>query len=246
MSVVRKMENLRTFYTFGAFFLPRLWYNKRKTKRGENVGKCIVFCAADFDKLAQIVAEDDYILAADGGLRHLEALSVKPHAILGDFDSLGYVPTGAEVFPVEKDDTDAMLAVRHGLQRGYREFLIYGGLDGQRLDHTVANYQTLQFLADRGAKGYLIGKDYIVTVIKNENIRFPKTAEGILSLFCLGADAKGVSLKGLQYPLENGTLSSGFPLGVSNHFVGKDAEIRVENGSLLVMWDRQNGFPERE
>ena len=210
------------------------------------MGKCIVFCAAGFDELAQEITKEDYILAADGGLRHLEALSLKPHAILGDFDSLGYVPTGAEVFPVEKDDTDAMLAVRHGLQRGFREFLIYGGLDGQRLDHTVANYQTLQFLADNGAAGYLIGKDYIVTVIKKETIRFLKTAEGILSVFCLGGDARGVSLRGLQYPLQDGTLSSGFPLGVSNHFVGEAAEIRVEDGSLLVMWDRKNGFPERQ
>ena len=210
------------------------------------MGKCIILCAADFDKLAQPVKHDDYIIAADGGMRHLESLGLAPHAILGDFDSLGYVPQGAQVFPVEKDDTDAMLAVRHGLELGHREFLIYGGLDGQRLDHTVANYQTLQYLADRGASGYLIGRDYIVTVIKNEAIRFPKTAEGILSLFCLGADARGVSLRGLQYPLEDGQLSSGFPLGVSNHFVGDAAQISVKNGSLLVMWDRKNGFPERK
>ncbi|MBQ8768713.1 MAG: thiamine diphosphokinase [Oscillospiraceae bacterium] len=209
------------------------------------MGKCIIFCAAGFDELAQLITKDDYIVAADGGLQHLKALSLAPHAILGDFDSLGYVPQGSQVFPVEKDDTDAMLAVRHGLARGFREFWIYGGLDGQRLDHTVANYQTLQFLADHGAAGYLIGKDYIVTVIKDETICFAKTAEGIISLFCLGADARGVSLQGLKYPLENGTLSSGFPLGVSNHFVGERAEIQVENGSLLVMWDRKNGFPER-
>ncbi|MBQ7817290.1 MAG: thiamine diphosphokinase [Oscillospiraceae bacterium] len=209
------------------------------------MGKCIVFCAAGFDELAQTIATDDYIVAADGGVRHVEALSLEPHAILGDFDSLGYVPQGAAVFPVEKDDTDAMLAVRHGLERGFREFLIYGGLDGQRLDHTVANYQTLQFLADNGAKGYLIGKDYIVTIIKNETVRFSAAAEGIISVFCLGADAKGVSLQGLQYPLENGTLRSSFPLGVSNHFIGENAKISVEDGSLLAMWDRKNGFPER-
>lgn len=210
------------------------------------MGKCIVFCAAEFDSLAQPLGQEDYVIAADGGLRHLQALSLNPHAILGDFDSLGYVPQDGQVFPVEKDDTDAMLAARHGLERGYGEFWIYGGLDGQRLDHTVANYQTLQFLSDNGAVGYLIGKDYIVTVIQNESICFPKTAEGILSLFCLGAEAQGVNLKGLQYPLENGTLSSGFPLGVSNHFVGTEAKISVENGSLLVMWDRQNGFPNRD
>jgi thiamine pyrophosphokinase len=244
---VRKLENLQTFLHFRSSFFPGLWYNKEKTlTRGENVGKCIVFCAAGFDKLAREIQPEDYVIAADGGLEHLKALSLTPDAILGDFDSLGYVPQGAQVFPVEKDDTDAMLAVRHGLQRGFREFLIYGGLDGQRLDHTVANYQTLQYIANNGAKGYLIGKDYIVTVIKNETIRFPMTAEGILSLFCLGEDARGVSLRGLQYPLENGTLSSGFPLGVSNHFVGEETEIQVEDGSLLAMWDRKNGFPDRK
>jgi len=210
------------------------------------MGKCIIFCAAGFDKLAQPIEEDDYVIAADGGMRYLESLGLAPHAILGDFDSLGYVPQGSQVFPVEKDDTDAMLAVRHGLKQGFREFLIYGGLDGQRLDHTLANYQTLQFLADHGATGYLIGKDYIVTVVKEEAIRFPKTAEGILSLFCLGADAEGVSLQGLQYPLQNGRLSSGFPLGVSNHFVGENVQICVKKGSLLAMWDRKNGFPERK
>ncbi len=210
------------------------------------MGKCIIFCAAGFDELALPVENDDYIIAADGGVRHIESLGLAPHAILGDFDSLGYVPRGAEVFPVEKDDTDAMLAVRHGLNRGCREFLIYGGLDGQRLDHTIANYQTLQFLADRDAKGYLIGKDYIVTVIKNETLAFAPTAEGILSVFCLGVDAEGVSLQGLQYPLQNGRLSSGFPLGVSNHFVGEEARICVQKGSVLAMWDRKNGFPERK
>lgn len=207
------------------------------------MGKCIIFCAAGFDGLAQPIESGDYILAADGGLRHLQALGTIPDGILGDFDSLGYIPENAAVFPVEKDDTDAMLAVRHGLSLGYRNFVIYGGLDGQRLDHTVANYQTLHFLTKQGARGYLVGKDYIVTVISNESLRFSSEAEGILSIFCLGADAKGVCLRGLQYPLENGILTADFPLGVSNHFTGKPAEISVVEGSLLVMWDRKNGFP---
>ena len=207
------------------------------------MGKCIIFCAAGFDGLAQPIEQGDYVLAADGGLRHLQVLSIKPDGILGDFDSLGYVPAGAAVFPVEKDDTDAMLAVRHGLEKGFREFVIYGGLDGQRLDHTIANYQTLHFLTQNDARGYLVGKDYIVTAIRNDSIRFSEAAEGILSLFCLGADAHGVCIQGLQYPLENGVLTSGFPLGVSNHFTGKPAEISVADGSLLIMWDRKNGFP---
>ena len=207
------------------------------------MGACIIFCAAEFDRLARPVAGDDYIIAADGGLKHTQALGIVPNGILGDFDSLGFVPEGANVFPVEKDDTDAMLAVRKGLELGYREFMLYGSLDGPRLDHTIANFQTLQFLADREACGYLIGKEYLVTVVKNGRLCFPAGCTGTVSVFCLGADARGVTLTGLYYPLENGTLTAGFPLGVSNHFTGEKAEISVEEGSLLVLWDRKNGFP---
>jgi thiamine pyrophosphokinase len=145
---------------------------------------------------------------------------------------------------VEKDDTDAMLAVRRGLTLGYRDFVLYGSLDGPRLDHTVANFQTLQFLADRGATGYLAGLTTMVTVVKEGSIRFPAGTRGTVSVFCLGGDAKGVTLKGLYYPLENGTLTAGFPLGVSNHFTGDAAEISVKDGSLLVIWEGKNGFPQ--
>lgn len=208
------------------------------------MGKCIVFCAAEFDRLACPIEPEDYVIAADGGLQHTQALGIEPQEILGDFDSLGYIPQDARVFPVEKDDTDAMLAARRGLALGSREFLYYGSLDGKRLDHTVANYQTLQYLADHGARGYLVGQDFLVTVVKEGRIFFPEGTEGLISVFCLGADARGVSLRGLYYPLEGGTLTAGFPLGVSNHFTGAPAEISVEAGSLLVMWERKNGFPQ--
>ena len=208
------------------------------------MGKCIVFCAAEFDRLACPIEPEDYVIAADGGLQHTQALGIEPQEILGDFDSLGYIPQDARVFPVEKDDTDAMLAARRGLALGFREFLYYGSLDGKRLDHTVANYQTLQYLADHGGRGYLVGQDFLVTVVKEGRIFFPEGTEGLISVFCLGADARGVSLRGLYYPLEGGNLTAGFPLGVSNHFTGAPAEISVEEGSLLVMWERKNGFPQ--
>lgn len=208
--------------------------------------RCLIFCAAGFDGLALPLGPRDLVIAADGGLRHTQALGITPDIILGDFDSLGYVPEDSRVFPVEKDDTDAMLAVREGLRRGCREFLLYGALDGKRLDHTLANFQTLQFLADRGANGYLIGENYLVTVVKNGTLRFPATATGILSLFCLGPDARGVTLEGVKYPLTDGTLTPGFPLGVSNHFTGQAARITVRDGSLLVLWDKPCGFPTRE
>ena len=206
---------------------------------------CVIFCAAGFDGLLFPIPEGALVIAADGGLRHTEALGLAPDVILGDFDSLGYIPADSRVYPVEKDDTDAMLAVRVGLERGCDGFFFYGAMDGPRLDHTIANFQTLGYLATHGARGTLIGRDYIATVLSAESIEFSENAEGILSLFCLG-EAAEVSIEGLKYGLDHGTLTPDFPLGVSNHFVGKPAEITVHSGLVLALWDRCNGLGVRK
>ena len=90
-----------------------------------------------------------------------------------------------------------------------------------------------------------MGRDSIITVVKDGCLSFPAGCQGTISVFCLGADARGVTLEGLYYPLENATLSAGLPLGVSNHFTEKPGKISVRQGSLLVLWDRKNGFPDR-
>ena len=202
--------------------------------------RCVIFCAGEFDGLRVPPEKEDLLIAADGGLAHVRALGLEPDVILGDFDSLGYAPGGAEVFPVEKDDTDAMLAAKRGLSLGCREFLFYGSLDGPRLDHTVANFQTLAFLADRGARGILLGLRQQVTLVKNGTVRFHAGHKGNISVFAFGGNAEGVTIRGLKYRLEQGVLDPGFPLGVSNHFTGEEAEISVKNGSLLIIWDNQS------
>lgn len=208
------------------------------------MGRCVIFCAGGFEKLARPIQKDDYILAADGGLAHLQKLGLTPDGIIGDFDSLGYVPQNSQVFPVEKDDTDSMLAVRKGLELGYKEFILYGALDGPRLDHTIANLQTLLFLESQGAKGTLVGLKYLITTVKNGVLKLPLAESGIVSVFCLGEKARGVTIRGLKYGLENGQLDSSFPLGVSNHFMGKESSVAVEEGTLIVMYDVEKGFME--
>lgn len=181
---------------------------------------------------------DAFVVAADGGLRYLEEKGIAPDLVVGDFDSLGRVPRGDNVLlhPVEKDDTDTMLAVKLGLERGCDTFLLYG-CHGGRPDHMYANYQTLQFLAAHGARGYLVGDGWVSCVIHNGKLVFPEELSGTISVFCLDGEAKGVDLEGLYYPLQGGTLTSGFPLGVSNHFIGNNAVVSVQEGTLLVMWE---------
>ena len=205
---------------------------------------CYIFCAGEFDALAVPIEDGDLVIAADGGLRHTQQLGMIPDIVLGDFDSLGYVPEGAVVHPVEKDDTDAMLAVRQGLARGFRNFVIYGGMDGPRLDHTIANLQTLGFLARQGAGGYLVGLSFTATVIKDEKIVFSPDCDGIFSVFCLGNESV-VSINGAKYEADHAILTAFFPLGVSNHFEGRQVEITVHSGTVITIFDRTNPFPQR-
>lgn len=208
---------------------------------------CYVFCAAAFHGLWQSPCGDDLILAADGGLRHTQALGLEPDVILGDFDSLGYVPEGDRVrrYPVQKDDTDAMLAARLALERNCREVIFYGGLEGPRLDHTIANFQTLTFLAERGAVGILVGENQLVTALPPGQVVFPHTCRGTLSAFCLGQPVAGLTIRDLQYELTGGILTAGFPMGVSNQFLGRESSLCWCRGVLHLVWDRApGGYPE--
>lgn len=179
----------------------------------------------------------DMVVAADGGLCHLQSLGIAPTLTVGDFDSLASPPMGEGVitFPVEKDDTDTMLSVKLLWERGVREFRLLAGTGG-RSDHTLANLQTLLWVARRGGRAVLCGEGECFTVLHNATARFTPKTEGTLSVFAMGGDAHGVTLQGVYYPLENGTLTEEFPLGVSNHFVGEPATVQVGNGALLVYW----------
>ena len=204
---------------------------------------CYIIGAGPFYGLGQKPQIGDYILAADGGYRHCQTAALTPDLLLGDFDSLEDRPTtlDTQTFPVEKDDTDSMLAIKKGLELGCDTFYIYGALEGKRVDHTMANFQALQYLAERGVRGYLVGRRQIATAIHNDSLQIPPYFIDYLSVFCMGKDATGVNIRGAQYELENATLTSGFPLGVSNRFIQKKVTVSVEDGTLLLMWRRSNG-----
>lgn len=182
--------------------------------------------------------EGDFVIAADGGYAALQALGVTADLVVGDFDSLGYVPQAEEVVqhPVMKDDTDMMLAVKLGLDRGYRNFVLTGSVGG-RLDHTLANLQTLMYLAQQGARGMLYGEGTVITALKDGSLTL--TGEGVLSVFCLSGEARGVTEQGLLYGLDNAVMVSGYPIGVSNEFTGVPATISVTDGTLIILWSAE-------
>lgn len=183
---------------------------------------------------------DCYLIAADRGYENLKELGYLPDLTVGDFDSLGYTPADTEILchPVEKDDTDTLLAIREGLSKGFRYFILYGCIGGERIDHTIANLQALNYIASQGGMGFLIDGDTVITAIQNSKLMFDARERGDISVFCSGGDAEGVNVKGLHYELTNATLTSSFPLGVSNHFEGKASFVSVKNGTLTVIWHK--------
>lgn len=206
---------------------------------------CYIVGAGSFDKLDKLPQKGDLVIAADGGYAYLKQLGIWPDVLLGDFDSLAYVPEHDHILrhsPI-KDDTDMALAAFYAQEKGYRLFYLYGGLGGKRLDHTMANFQLLTGLSRAGMKAYLIGENNIVTAITGERISFAKEAKGMISVFSMTDVSKGISETGLKYTLDNATLKNDKVLGVSNEFIGEESSISVQEGTLLVMWEEQNGLP---
>lgn len=194
---------------------------------------------ADSNILPLAPQDGDYLIAADGGLDVLLQRGLTPDLVIGDFDSLGRCPAEWHpvVLPCEKDDTDMLSALKCGLQKGYDTFLLYGGMGG-REDHTIANIQLLYYLASLHKTGYLIGRQNILTAIRNDSIRFTGM-KGFLSVFCAGDRAQGVTISGCKYCLDDGELTHLYPIGVSNEFTGQPAEISVRNGTLLIVTENR-------
>lgn len=188
-------------------------------------------------------APGDYVIAADRGYDSLMAYGVNPDLVVGDFDSLGYAPSHPNVIhlPVEKDDTDLVFALRQGLERGYRRFVLLGGVGG-RLEHTMGNLQLLDWLTTQGAQGFLAGEKTAATALRDGALTFPPTMGGYLSVFCNSGTARGVTLSGLKYPLDNYEMTGSFPIGVSNQFTGVPATVSVDDGCLLLLWEEKGDF----
>ncbi len=208
--------------------------------------KCVIFGAgpiADYETTRALLPEEPYtILAADGGLRHTNALGLTPDAFIGDMDSLREedIPEGAILYPSRKDDTDMMLAVKKALAIGAKEIWMFGGLGG-RLDHSYANIQTLAYLLEYGVSGVLMDENHRVSMIADGQREKMSLAYHYLSVFAYGGVCTGVNITGAEYLLEDATLTPSFPLGCSNrHAPGEQMEVSVEHGTLLLIQTKLN------
>ena len=197
---------------------------------------CYIISAGDCECVKIEKTQEDIIIAADSGLRYCQRDNILPDIIIGDFDSLGFVPETESkiVLPVEKDDTDTSYAIKYAMEKGFREFVIFGATGGKRPDHTFANIALLSFIAKNGCKGFIVDGDYTITAITDSVIRFPAEMKGDISVFSFDEKATGVTEKGLKYSLDNAVVENCNPVGVSNSFIGQESYVEVKDGTLII------------
>lgn len=182
--------------------------------------------------------KEDLVIAADSGLRTAQAFGVTPKILLGDFDSLGEpdVPDGCELIrvPVEKDDTDTQLAVACAIERGAKEIVIVGGLEG-RLDHTLSTVAILEDLCERHVPATLTNGKNRVRFVRDGGVILPRSGFRYFSLIAADPVVKDVTVDGCKYPLKKAKLTRRFQYAVSNEIVGNCALIEVARGGVWIV-----------
>lgn len=202
-------------------------------------GRCVIITALLDCELSSVYSmrSDDYIICADGGISISERAGITPHLVMGDLDSVFSVSEEYTFIkhPKEKDDTDTMLCLKYGIEKGFKDFLIIGGIGG-RFDHTLANLQTLAFAKENDAKASIVSKDTFCTIIKGgEEYVLAKKDGAYFSVFSYSEKCEKVSIKGAKYELDGAELKNSFPLGVSNEFRDESARISVGSGMLIIV-----------
>lgn len=208
---------------------------------------CVVVSAgriADYNFIKSFIPEGAPVFAADAGFAHLAEMGLEAMAIVGDFDSL--TPGEGRAYPCvsyppEKDDTDTLLAIKLGIEKGYDQFIMIGALGG-RFDHAFANATALAYMRDHDVNGIIIDDECAMFMLESGEVYEPDTDDLLrtygetISVFPFGIECATVTMEGVKYPVDTYELSASIPLGVSNKITDmENCRITVHAGKVLVI-----------
>ena len=199
----------------------------------------------DYNFYEKLLKDVDMVICADGGANHAYRMKLKPHLIVGDFDSIKeeilefYENEGVRIekFPPMKDETDTQLAMLKAIELGAKE-ITFIGVIGERLDHSYANLSLLLYLLNRNIKGKIVNEMNEIYLI-NKFIEVEGKKGELLSLLPYSKEVKGIYTKGLFYGLSGQSMDLEMPYGISNVFIEDKATIKIEEGLLLVIKPRE-------
>lgn len=183
----------------------------------------------------------DFLVAVDGGLRHLKRLGLKPHLLIGDLDSVDpndlgeIIEAGIAVrkFPPAKDQTDLELALEYALELGYAQIVIAYPF-GDRIDHTLGNLNLLS-RPDLAGKTLSLDDGQVEVRLLDAGTSLSTQPGDLISLIDWGAPVEGITTTGLEYPLHNETLVPWQNRGISNIALSESIDLDFCSGRLLVI-----------
>jgi thiamine pyrophosphokinase len=193
------------------------------------------------DWLKKELTAADLLIAADGGLKHLQSLDFSPYLLIGDLDSVTpdqvdwAKARGSQVdrYPIAKDQTDLELALMAAKKMNVDEIIIVAGLGG-RLDQTLGNLSLLRLPELRDCSLRFDDGLEEVFIIRGQAKLHGQPGD-TLYLLPLWGQVDGVVTEGLAYPLVNETLYSEHTRGISNVMSLPLARVSVSAGELLCV-----------
>ena len=190
---------------------------------------CVIFGSnGDVSPRERFDGRDGLILATVGGFYKAVEHGVLPDAVVGDFNDGETLDTDEFVVKIERDKADSALfaAVKVGLRRGCKTFVIYGTSGG--LAPTAESFSALAYLDAHGARGFLVDGETIATVFSDGSLTLPETAVGTVSIFAYGGAAVPSALTAEQPPLP--------PVIAAD--AKRGTTVSVKRGALLVVFGR--------
>ena len=188
--------------------------------------------------LKSCMRDADLTIAADSGLAAFDAAGLMPDLLVGDMDSVAPEVLGRYEGRLPehrlssiKDDTDGVDALDWAIARGATHITLLGALGG-RLDHAMANVMLLVRAHEKGAQARILSETVRIARVDGEAVLSGAKGDTV-SLVPLG-EARGVTLTGFFYPLNDHTLTSDYPLGVSNVVTQDEATVSVAQGDLIM------------
>lgn len=210
--------------------------------------KTLIVTGGNINKnfLLEVVNKENFdtIIAVDNGLRILSENKIKPNHIVGDFDTIDANILAEyrndksieihEYNPV-KDNTDTDIAIKLAIELRSDKIIVLGAI-GTRLDHVLGNIHVLKSAIDNNVECKILDENNEIQLINKTTILGKKElTKKYISLIPLTEKVENINLKGLKYELENGTLTIGSSLGISNEIVKEQATIEFDNGILILI-----------
>ncbi|WP_077367365.1 thiamine diphosphokinase [Anaerosalibacter sp. Marseille-P3206] len=196
---------------------------------------------SDLNILKSVIKDVDFIVCADGGTNHIAAINVMPDLVVGDLDSISSNTLekiesnniNIERYNPKKDATDTELATEYLIEKGFKE-IIFMGVTGSRIDHTLGNILILDKLLKRGIKGVIIDENNRVYITDSE-LCVSREEGTFVSIIPITSNGAKVTLTGFEYETDRVEFGFSSTLGISNRVVEENGYIKVENGTCLVI-----------